>query len=127
MRINKLVEYKDLGSFAKGVHFQGGLSRANQLLSFQMYSYNKFSVHLRSKHHFCGVIVPQGIEVIIRDTMERHKHGKILQSKMVESKLLAQHMTQKFSSVLSYQLGCVTHYETPYLKFKGEVPLDGGR
>lgn len=121
------MEYKNLGYLPEGVQFQGGLRKADQLLRFYLYNFNHFPLQLNSKHQFCGVIVSRGVEVTIKDTMDRHKRSKIMQSEVVQCNSLEDYMTQRFPIVLSSKLGCVTHYDTPYLKFKGEVPLDGGR
>lgn len=38
-----------------------------------------------------------------------------------------QQMTFKYPSILTQALGCIKHYKIPRMKFKGEVPRDGGR
>lgn len=50
-----------------------------------------------------------------------------MQSDLGRSQSLVDQMTHSLPTVLSPQVGCATHFNTARLKFKGEVPLDGGR
>lgn len=65
--INRTLKYKDISNLLKGVQLQGGLRMCNHQLLFKIYNVNPQLLHLGSKVHFCGVLLPNNQSVIIQD------------------------------------------------------------
>lgn len=76
MRMNVSLVYKDMGTLPKGVYFRGGLWKVNHVLSFQIYNNNIFPTQLGSKHQFCGILVPEGVEIVLKGIMDPCKPCK---------------------------------------------------
>lgn len=127
MKLDQTVEYKDLGTLPKGIVFYGWLRRAWQYLTFQFCNKNDCPANLGSKHQFCGVLLPQGVQVNVKDTFDKVKPCKHVQMRVSQPIDLASKMQAEFPTVLGKELGCVRHYQAEKMKFKGEVPIDGGK
>lgn len=83
-----------------------------------MDNFNNFPIQLGSKHQFCGVLVLVGVNVVLKDTMDECGPYKMLKMGTNKSQSLVQHTINKFPKVLESELGYITHYNTPRVKFK---------
>lgn len=111
---------------------RGGLRRCNQQLLFQLFNSNPQPIHLGSKIHICGGVIPLEQQVFICDINGQKKLDKQWKPRPVHHKH-AQYvgiksiLIKEFPEFLPNKLGKVQDYVAPIMRFHAQMLFDKGK
>lgn len=125
VKLNQTLEFKDLGSLPRGVIFSGGLRRyEHSLLSNSVI---KRTVQYIWVARIVYVECFSKKKVYVKDILDQVKPCKHVHTEVMDQQTLAQRMQMEFPAVLGKSPRCVRHYQAGRMRFRGEVPADGGK